>query len=140
MVAAHPKVPVPGCAWEFGYDDVDAVEVWNSRWSLDDQATLRVWDRLLRQGRRIVAVANSDSHSHADPIGSPHTVVRADELSTPAILAGLRQGRAYLAGSAGVTLDLTATADGRTAGIGDMLRTGHDVEVTATVRARRGRC
>jgi predicted metal-dependent phosphoesterase TrpH len=112
VVAAHPKIPVPGAAWEFGYDHVDAVEVWNSRWTPDDQVSVRMWDKLLRQGRRVVAVANSDSHSHRDAV---------------------RQGRAWLSASADVTVELIAASDGRLAEIGDTLETGHDVEVTAAV-------
>lgn len=133
VVAAHPKIPVPGAAWEFGYDHVDAVEVWNSRWTPDDQASVRMWDKLLRRGRRVVAVANSDSHSHSDRIGVPHTVVRAEELSAPAILDAVRRGRAWLSTSADVTVELTARSDGRVAEIGDTLESGPEVEVTATV-------
>ena len=33
VVAAHPSVPLPGSAWEFGFDHVDALEVWNGRWN-----------------------------------------------------------------------------------------------------------
>jgi hypothetical protein len=133
VVAAHPKVPLPGAAWEFGYDHVDAVEVWNGRWSLDDQVTLRVWDRLLRDDVRMVAVANSDAHSRAAPVGSPQTVVYAEELSAPAILDGIRNGRSYLAASAGVVLDVAARSGEACAGIGGTLRTGPEIEVTATV-------
>ncbi len=133
VVAAHPKVPVPGAAWEFGYERVDAVEVWNGRWTLDDEASLRVWTRLLRQGRRIPAVGNSDSHARTQAVGLPQTVVHADRLATPAILDGVRRGRSYLAESAGVTLAVAARAGDRTAGIGDTLRVAADEEVELTV-------
>ena len=62
VVAAHPSVPLPGCAWEFGYHDVDAMEVWNGLWNVDDELSLRIWHQLLRQGGRITAVGGSDSH------------------------------------------------------------------------------
>jgi predicted metal-dependent phosphoesterase TrpH len=42
VVAAHPAVPLPGSAWEFGYRDVDAIEVWNGKWNVDDEVSLRI--------------------------------------------------------------------------------------------------
>ncbi len=83
MVAAHPSVPLPGCAWEFGYRDVDAMEVWNGLWNVDDELSLRIWQQLLRQGRRITAVGGSDSHASSQPVGRPQTVVYAQGLATP---------------------------------------------------------
>ena len=56
VVVAHPSVPLPGSLWEFGYRGVDAVEVWNGRWNVDDEVSLRTWLRFLRSGRRITAV------------------------------------------------------------------------------------
>ena len=64
-----------------------------------------------------MAVANSDSHTHADAVGSPHTVVHAAELSARAIVDGVRRGRSYLAASTGVTLGLVARSDGGSAGL-----------------------
>ena len=135
VVAAHPSVPLPGAAWEFGFDHVDALEVWNGRWNLDDELSLRIWQRLLRQDRRIVAVGGSDSHGEHQQVGSPQTVVHADELSTPAIVDGLRCGRSYLARSCEVALELTATGDGGVAGPGQTLRVppGASATVTAVI-------
>src|SRR3984885_2799932 len=108
VVAAHPSVPLPGSAWEFGFADVDALEVWNGRWNVDDELSLRIWQRLLRQGQRVVAVGGSDSHGKHQPVGSPQTVVHANELSTPAIVEGLRCGRSYIVRSRAAALELTA--------------------------------
>ena len=83
VVAAHPSVPLPGCAWEFGYRDVDAMEVWNGLWNVDDGLSLRIWQQLLRQDRRITAVGGSDSHASSQPVGRPQTVVYAQDLATP---------------------------------------------------------
>jgi hypothetical protein len=132
VVAAHPSVPVPGSAWEFGFDQVDALEVWNGRWNLDDELSLRIWQRLLRQGRRVVAVGGSDSHGQHQQVGSPQTVVHADGLSAPAIVRGLRCGRSYLARSCDVALELTASGDGRVAGPGQTLQVPPDGLVTVT--------
>jgi hypothetical protein len=132
VVAAHPSVPLPGSAWEFGFDQVDALEVWNGRWNVDDELSLRIWHRLLRQGRRIVAVGGSDSHGEHQPVGLPQTVVHADGLSTPALVDGLRCGRSYLARSRDVALELTATAGDGVAGPGQTLRVPSNASVTVT--------
>jgi hypothetical protein len=132
VVAAHPSVPVPGSAWEFGFDHVDALEVWNGRWNLDDELSLRIWQRLLRQDRRVVAVGGSDSHGKHQPVGSPQTVVHADGLSAPAMVAGLRCGRSYLARSCEVALELTASTDDGVAGPGQTLRVAPGASVTVT--------
>ena len=60
--------------------DVDAIEVWNGLWNVDDELSLRIWHQLLRQGRRITAVGGSDSHVAGQPVGRPQTVVDAEEL------------------------------------------------------------
>jgi PHP domain-containing protein len=111
VVAAHPSVPLPGCAWEFGYHDVDAVEVWNGVWNVDDELSLRIWHQLLRQGRRVTAVGGSDSHVTEQPVGRPQTVVYAEELSMGGLIDGLKHGRCYVAESSAVTLALSASRD-----------------------------
>ncbi|MFI5915668.1 CehA/McbA family metallohydrolase [Dactylosporangium sp. NPDC051541] len=113
VVAAHPAVPMPGCAWEFGFAAVDAIEVWNGAWNVDDEIALRIWHRQLRRGRRIVAVGGSDSHAPHQPVGRPQTAVHADGLTPEALIAGLKRGRAYIAESSAITLELGA--DGGTA-------------------------
>jgi hypothetical protein len=111
---------------------VDALEVWNGRWNLDDELSLRIWHRLLRQGRSVVAVGGSDSHGTHQPVGSPQTVVHADGLSVPAIVDGLRCGRSYLARSRDVALELTAFTDDGVAGPGQTLRVRHGASATVT--------
>jgi hypothetical protein len=142
VVAAHPAVPVPGSLWEFGFEHVDALEVWNGRWNLDDEVSLRIWHRLLRDGRRVVAVGGSDSHAEHQPVGSPQTVVHARELSVQALIDGLRWGRSYIARSRSVTVELTASdsASLEVAGPGQMLGVppGRPVTVTAMVTGAAG--
>jgi hypothetical protein len=111
VVAAHPSVPLPGCAWEFGYRDVDAIEVWNGLWNVDDELSLRIWHQLLRQGRRVVAVGGSDSHLVGQPVGRPQTVVYADELSSSGLIEGVRRGRCYVAESSAVRLTLNGSRE-----------------------------
>jgi hypothetical protein len=136
VVAAHPFCPFVGCPWEFGYDLPDAIEVWNGPWSADDEESVQTWDHLLRHGRWLPAVGNSDAHREPQVVGLPQTAVLAEELTTDAVLDGLRAGRCYLAESADRELSMTATDQRATAGIGDRLAVGPDqkvdVEVTAT--------
>ena len=136
VVAAHPAVPLPGSAWEFGFAQVDALEVWNGRWNLDDELSLRIWQRLLRQGRRVVAVGGSDSHGKHQLVGSPQTAVHAGELSIPAIVDGLRRGRSYIVRSRDVALELTASCPSSgvadVAGPGQTLRVRPETAVTVT--------
>jgi hypothetical protein len=134
VVAAHPAAPLPGSLWEFGFDHVDALEVWNGRWNLDDEVSLRIWQRLLCEGRRVAAVGGSDSHAHRQPVGSPQTVVHARELSAPALVDGLRRGRSYIARSRAVTVEFTASCPGvpEVAGPGQTLRVPPEAPVTVT--------
>jgi len=136
VVAAHPAVPLPGSAWEFGFADVQALEVWNGRWNVDDELSLRIWQRLLRRGRRVVAVGGSDSHGKHQRVGSPQTAVHARELSVPAIVDGLRRGRSYVVRSSGVACELTASCAcggaAHAAGPGQTLRVPPQTAVTVT--------
>ena len=133
VVAAHPSVPLPGCAWEFGYQDVDAMEVWNGLWNVDDELSLRIWQQLLRHGRRITAVGGSDSHASNQPVGRPQTVVYAHDSSTPALIDGLRNGRCYVTESNAVTVALNAfRGDGAEAGPGETLTVRPDTPLTVT--------
>ncbi|MER5865024.1 CehA/McbA family metallohydrolase [Kitasatospora sp. NPDC002040] len=134
VVPAHPYCPYVGCQWKFGYQDADAVEVWNGPWTYDDESALDTWDaglaEAVRYGRRwLPAIGNSDAHSSPQPIGAPHTVVLAEDLTRDHVLAGLRAGRSWIAGSPQVQLDLTATGHGRRAGIGERLAVPADAPV-----------
>ena len=61
-------------------------------------------------------------------------MVLADDLTTRAVLEGLRAGRTWIAESAQVNLTFTvAGANGDTAGIGERLRATPDELVTATL-------
>ncbi|MFF4341926.1 PHP-associated domain-containing protein [Kitasatospora sp. NPDC001540] len=129
-VAVHPHAPYPGGELVYPLESFDAVEVWNGQWSADlpwnadNEAALAEWGRRLgagaRTGRRQPAVGSSDAHLPGQ-LGTPQTVVHAEELSAPAILAAVRAGRSWIAESAAVHLEFTAEAAGRTAGIGERL-------------------
>ena len=128
FVVNHPKMTGP--PWELGDEALaDAVEVWQQPWHVFNYQSLAVWDRLLKQGHRLTAVGGSDKHQAPfdgslgfHEVGQPCTWVYAEELSVPALLAGLRAGHTFIsAGPAGPRLELTATASGSTAMMGDML-------------------
>lgn len=132
-VAAHLHAPYPGGVFMYPLDGFDAVEVWNGLWSSDrpwnannDSATAE-WGRALAAGihgrRWLPAIGCSDTHLDGQ-LAVPHTAVLADDLSTSAILAGIRAGRSWIAGSAAVSLSLEVRAGGRVAGIGERLETG----------------
>ena len=94
----HPFAICGGCAWSY-YDslrDFDAMEVWNGDWDASDELALAMWDRLLQSGRRITAIASSDSHRAANAIGKPTTNLASHGLTETAILTAIQRGRAYL--------------------------------------------
>lgn len=137
VVAAHPYCPFVGCAWKFGYERLDAVEVWNGPWTLDDDVAVATWDNLLvadaRTGDWLPAVGNSDAHREPQVVGLPQTVVLADDLDRRSILAGVRAGRSWLAESAALDLAFTASGAGRTAGIGERLGVADGAAVTVSL-------
>jgi hypothetical protein len=138
-VAAHPLATCVGCGWKFGFAGLDAVEVWNGPWTMDDEAVVANWDGLLvaaaRTGRWIPAVGNSDAHSEPQVIGLPHNVVLAAGLDRRSILDAVRAGRSWIAESAAVDVEFTATAGGdRRAGIGQRLKVPDDAPVTVTLK------
>ena len=137
VVAAHPYCPFVGCAWKFGYERLDAVEVWNGPWTPDDDAAVATWDNLLvadaRTGDWLPAVGDSDAHREPQVVGLPQTVVLADDLDRDSIIAGVRAGRSWLAESAAVDLTFTATGGGRTAGIGERLAVADGAAVTVSL-------
>ncbi len=143
-VAAHPHAPYPSGDFMFPFPGFDVVEVWNGLWTsdrpwnADNEAALTEWGRTLaadiRTGSWRPAMGNSDTHLEGQ-IGIPHTVVFAEELSTAAVLTGIRTGRSWIAEAADVDGSFTAHVDDRVAGLGERLAThGGQVEVRAAVR------
>lgn len=141
-VAAHPHAPYPGGAFMYPFEGFDAVEVWNGLWSsgrpwnADNSAATAEWGRALVSGadggKWLPAVGNSDTHLEGQ-IAVPHTVVLAEGLTTSAVLAGIRAGTSWIAGSAAVSLSLHVHAGGRSAGIGKHLETRGEAAVVRAV-------
>ncbi len=126
-----------GCGWmhpdDVPWDEVSGIEVITANYDIGVQVVtptvLQMWDGLEDQGYRISAVTGSDDHtagmnegSTGSPIGSPCTLVLADELSEAGIMDGVRHQHtiAQLRGPDDPFVELTMrTKSGGTAEIGD---------------------
>jgi hypothetical protein len=124
----HPFALCPGCDWSYGSDanGFDAIEVWNGSWDNTDERAVEMWDSLLQQGRRITAVASSDSHRVNSPIGQPATHLAIDSsLTTAAVLKSIRSGRSYLTREANaplITFEGHRLDERESRGIGEVIR------------------
>ncbi|WP_372736505.1 CehA/McbA family metallohydrolase [Nocardioides sp.] len=130
-IVCHPWVPIPGTKWDFGYDyaGMDAIELWNGPWTLDDNHCVEHWHSLLVAGQFIPGVGSSDSHGVNQPVGLAQTIVRAPALSAPAIIAAVKAGHCWLAESSVVGLTFTASTGDRSASCGDRLAVGPETVV-----------
>ncbi|HEX4283670.1 MAG TPA: CehA/McbA family metallohydrolase [Terracidiphilus sp.] len=111
-----------GCGWQpttsIDMSLFTGVEVVNGGGNFLSSADY--WDRELAQGFHLTAIGGSDNHNASKPagvsgaIGWPTTVVEASDLSVPAILDGIRDGRVFidLTGSHDKVVDLAARDTG----------------------------
>jgi len=111
----HPGAPTGevcmGCGWQAVTDMhlVNAIEAVNGGSEEGPHSGIPFWDQQLNAGFRPTAIGGSDNHDaqlspeRPGSVGSPTTVIYASELSTPAILDGIRSGRVFV--------DLTASKD-----------------------------
>ncbi len=141
-IIAHPGAdgsPIcNGCRWELADVDprqVDAVEVWNSPWQLDEdnENSMIFYDTWLTHGYHVPLSGGSDEHGGRPTfaLGVPTTYVYARELSRRAILDGIRAG--HMVVSSGPTLRVTAQAGGAAAMPGDTLAAAGPFRLEATV-------
>ncbi|GAA3873432.1 hypothetical protein GCM10022227_33880 [Streptomyces sedi] len=147
-VVAHPHAPYPTGGFMYSFEGFDVVEVWNGSWTsdqpwqADNEVALAAWGRSLaadvRTGSWRPAMGNSDTHWEGQ-IGTPHTVVFAEELSTEAILAGIRSGRSWIAESAAVRVSFTARVEGGVDGVGTGAEAGVEAGVGERLATRGGR-
>lgn len=148
----HPGLPsgeaCMGCGWtaETDFARVQAIEAINGG-SLQYGAEgplqgIRFWEARLNAGARLTAIGGSDNHDGSTPadkvqsVGSPTTVVHADNLSQPAILAALRTGRVFVDvdGTRDRLLDVGAQGGGQSVSMGGSLRLRAGDTVQLTVR------
>lgn len=102
-----------GCGWTpavpVDMNLLEAVEAVNGGSEIPAFSGIPFWEHQLNLGHRLTAIGGSDNHrpmrplDQAGSIGRPTTVVYATELSTPAILEGIRSGRVFI--------DLTGSRD-----------------------------
>lgn len=96
----HPHCP--NCGWLWGFDmEHDWVEIWNGPWREANQQTLSWWQEQLAAGRRITAVAGSDTHRPHPLVrhGFPSSWVYADRFDADGILGAIEKGRVSLSAS-----------------------------------------
>jgi hypothetical protein len=133
----HPADPsgemCMGCGWtpptKVDTRLLTAVEAVNGGSEEYGIPNIPFWDKQLNDGCRLAGIGGSDNHRPMQPldgigsVGSPTTVVYAAELSTPAILAGIRAGHVFIdvAGTRDRSLEVTARAGDKAVHMGDML-------------------
>ncbi|MGC1302808.1 MAG: CehA/McbA family metallohydrolase, partial [Caulobacteraceae bacterium] len=147
----HPEIPTGedclGCGWNApntDYHRVQSIEVANGGIAADHDGAFddgpksgtAFWEALLNRGYHLTGVGGSDNHDAVDghrgtspvgaqsPVGTPTTVVYAEALSQPAILAGIRSGRVFVdveGAHPGRVLDLTARSGAAQAVMGGAL-------------------
>ena len=124
------------CSWTHPIPEgVAAIEIWNGHQGPQEQA-VALWDELLRSGRRLTGVGSSDWHRHPQVIARGSVRVLAPELSTPAILAAVRQGRVVVMGEArSETPTLSVRAGAETAAIGETLSVAGGAALRVEVEA-----
>ncbi|MFW5925650.1 MAG: CehA/McbA family metallohydrolase [Myxococcota bacterium] len=106
----HPGLDVGdlciGCAWRAPIDDdeVDGLEIQTGAYDVTGallfDPAVTFWEDMAIAGHHVTAVGGSDDHragtgtgAFDSPIGSPTTMVWAEELSADGILEGVRNGR-----------------------------------------------
>lgn len=111
FIVNHPTLDLGdnciGCPWEHPttpWAKVAGIEIITGKWDLVERlfvpSAIGKWDELLDAGHRIAAIGGSDDHRAGTgtgltdtPLGSPTTLVLADELSEAAIMRAIREGR-----------------------------------------------
>jgi len=152
----HPASPsgenCMGCGWtpsmpvDIGLlTGVEVVNGGEEKYGISD---LAFWNEQLNEGCRLTGIGGSDNHRPMQPldqlgsIGSPTTVVYAAELSTPAILDGIRAGHVFIdvAGTHERILEVTAADGSKTAHAGDTLSAvrGENIDFEAQLAAAAG--
>ncbi|HET9315676.1 MAG TPA: CehA/McbA family metallohydrolase [Vicinamibacteria bacterium] len=122
----HPYADCYACTWTHAVpQDLDAIEISNPG-AASIALAIGLWDSLLREGRRVTAVGASDWHrAGQQPIGTASVRVRADELSTRAILDAIRRRRVVvMADGQTPPPGFTVKAAGQTVGVGEEVSVG----------------
>jgi len=146
----HPDAPTGehcmGCGWTpksaVDMQLLTAVEVVNGGSELNGSYGISFWDKQLNEGHRLTGIGGSDNHNAlSDParpsaVGNPTTVIYATELSTPAILAGIRAGHVFVdtTASRDRVLTMTGHTDHANVQMGDSLEAATQMPVDFEVQ------
>ena len=149
----HPNAPTGeicmGCGWTpkepIDPHLIQSIEAVNGGAEEGPYSGISFWEKYLNQGYRITAIGGSDNHNALLPagaksaIGSPTTVIYANNLSVESILDGIREGHAFidLSPSRDRLLDVSAEDGGQKAMIGDTLQapSGSTIKISAHIIA-----
>lgn len=130
LTLCHPHCT--NCPWLFSFDvPYDCIEVWNGPMRKDNLKTVKYWDGLLREGRRITAVGGSDYHRDyvvTNLLAEPTTHVYAESNDKDAVLDALKAGRVTISMKPnGTRIELIC--EGKTIGSVMKFREGQEVEI-----------
>jgi hypothetical protein len=130
-----------GCGWhpdpDIDWHLIHVMEAVNGNDTRTQVSGIAFWQSKLNDGLRITAIGGGDNHDARAPlpgpgsIGFPTTVVYANSLSTPAILAGILDGQVFIdvTGSKDRNLEFTAGSGDQRAVTGSTLRPGPGTSV-----------
>lgn len=113
QVLNHPYWSTRSPEFIKSYDGLQAIEVYNHKSEVDNAMGCGEypWHMLLNEGRRIDALAVDDAHGGPETFGHAWLMVRAPELTQPAIIDALQRGQFY--STRGPTFGPVAFADDR---------------------------
>jgi len=149
----HPNAPTGeicmGCGWtpKEAIDPhlITTIEAVNGGAEEGKYSGVSFWEKYLNQGYRIVAIGGSDNHNALIPtgsqnaIGSPTTVIYANDLSVDSILDGIRKGHVFvdLSASRDRQFDISAEDGSQKAMMGDTLEApaGSTLRISAHITA-----
>ncbi|CAI7593874.1 unnamed protein product [Penicillium manginii] len=116
----HPFAACAACNWGFNdWDHNDAIEVWNADFDSTDQQAVQKWHDLLVAGKYTAAIGGSDSHSPPSMNGVPTTVVSTRGRKQSAIVAAVKNARAYIVDGPGKSMSFNINVHNTVAQIGD---------------------
>ena len=147
----HPNAPTGeicmGCGWtpKEAVDPhlIHSIEAVNGGAEEGPYSGVSYWEKYLNEGYRITAIGGSDNHNAQTPaggksaIGSPTTVIYANDLSVASILDGIRKGHVFidLSASRDRQLEISAQDGNQKAIIGDALAApaGSTIKISAHI-------
>jgi len=91
----HPEWSLQNRDDYIGLENVDSIEVINGGCFILNDNTASHYQQFLREGKRLVPTAGDDNHG-AEECGRAWTMIKADELTYDALIAGYERGNCYV--------------------------------------------